>query len=133
MKKPRIEIKDKEVFIRFVVYEILATIVLSAVHYLLLDIPFVLCLKRGAFYISLASLGTLGMQMIPYIIDSKWHLRRANEEYPVYTGIILIVLNAIICPLVMWQRERSYLILIVPIAAWLFQIMICIIHRWARH
>jgi peptidoglycan/LPS O-acetylase OafA/YrhL len=129
----KIKIKDNKpdvfFFIRYVIVEIICVLVLAALILIITKDPFEYTLKRSAYVLSMAAIGFLGIEAFDSIVNNRWRIKRANEDYPVYSAFILIVINAIISQLID-TRERGFVMLFCPMVPWLYIILAGTIKRW---
>jgi hypothetical protein len=121
--------EDELFFMKFVVYEIVAFFLIAVIGWLLRKEPFPEAFKTGVCIISLTSLIVLGSHVFSELAYSGWHLRRADESYPVFVAIRLMVINAVLYPLAD-ERERSYFMLLAPVLPWLILIVVATIRKW---
>ena len=129
----RIKLKDSNpdvfFFIRYVIYEIIFVLLIATIDCLFTKDPFGYTFKRSAYILSMVAMGTLGYYAFDSIVKNKWRIKRANEDYPVYSAFILIVINAVISQLIE-TRERGFVMLFVPILFWLMIIIGKTTQRW---
>ena len=129
----KIKLKDSNpdvfFFIRYVIYEIIFVLLLATIDGLFTKDPFGYTIKRSAYFLSMVAMGTLGYYAFDSIVKNKWRIKRANEDYPVYSAFILIVINAVISQLIE-TRERGFVMLFVPILFWLMIIIGKTTQRW---
>ena len=116
-------------FIRYVIYEIIFVLLLATIDCLFTKDSFGYTFKRSAYFLSVAAMGFLGIEAFWSLVKYKWRIKRANEEYPVYSAFVLIVINAVICQLIE-TRERGVVILFIPMLPWLYIIVAGTIKRW---
>lgn len=129
----KIKLKDSNpdvfFFIRYVICEITFVFLLAAIDCLITKDPFGYTFKRSAYFLSIAAMGFLGIEAFWSIVKYKWRIKRANEEYPVYSAFILIVINAVISQLIE-TRDRGFVMLFFPMLPWLYIILSGTIKRW---
>ena len=132
----KIKLKDSNpdvfFFIRYVIVEIIFVLLLAAIDRLYTKDPFGYTFKRSAYFLSVLAMGLLGIEAFWSIVKYKWRLKRANEEYPVYSAFILIVINAVISQLID-TRERGFVMLFFPMLPWLYIIVAGTIKRWWKN
>ena len=129
----KIKLKDSNpdvfFFIRYVIVEIIYVLVLATLISIITKDPFGYTFKKSAYILSLAAMGFLGIEAFYSIVNNKWRIKRANEDYPVYSAFILIVINAVISQLID-TRERGFVMLFCPMLPWLYIILAGTIKRW---
>ena len=118
-------------FLKYVRYEIAAILLLATIRFWFGN-PFTLCLKDGVMKTCLIAMIIFGMSLIAYLVDNDWRVKRANQEYPVYMTIVLLIMNAVFLLLVMWLEGRGLFLLGIPMGCWLIQIPISTYHKWSR-
>ena len=74
-------------------------------------------------------MGYLGIYMFSSLVLNDWRIKRANEEYPVYKDLLLIIINAVVF-LIIDHREKSFLFFIIPMIVWLYIIVVSTYHKW---
>ena len=121
--------EDRILFIKYVIYEVVAIFILAAAGCLIKDYPFAVAFRIGVRLISFISVTILGMYVFTELAFSGWHIRRANESYAIYVAILLMIINAVLYPLAD-ERERSYLMLLAPVLPWLIMIVWATLKRW---
>ena len=129
----RIKLKESNpdvfFFFRYVILEIIYVLVLATLLFFITKDPFGYTFKRSAYILSMVAMGTLGYYAFDSLVKNKWRIKRANEDYPVYSAFILIVINAVISQLIE-TRERGFVMLFVPILFWLMIIIGKTTQRW---
>ena len=90
------------------------------------------CLHESVFIMSLASMCHLGIEVFDALVKSDWRHKIANYRYyPIYYAFILIVINAIICPLSL-PFVRWYGVYIFPVVVWIIQIVLSTWEKWTK-
>ena len=132
MKKKREESNNVDRFfiLKTLIRELGIILVLASIFWLLKDGDFMECCRKSAWFMSLAFICHLGIEVFSAFDNNRWRIKLANEEYQVYKAFILIILNTLV--LLLTGPNRGYSILIVPIILWGMMIMIRRISRWFR-
>ena len=71
------------------------------------------------------------MYMFSVLVDYDWR-KQANEVFPVYQSIVLIIINATLF-LLLDFRERSYFAFLYDILVWLYAIVSATWRNWKFH
>ena len=132
MKKKREESNNVDRFfiLKTLIRELGIILVLASIFWLLKDGDFMECCRKSAWFMSLAFICHLGIEVFSAFDNNRWRIKLANEEYQVYKAFILIILNTLV--LLLTGPNRGYSILIVPIILWGMMIMIRRISRRFR-
>ena len=88
------------------------------------------CFYESLWLMSMAAICHLGIEVFSALGNNHWRFKYANEEYQIYKGIILILINALIFLLI--GPKRSYFFFIVPIILWGMLIVIEGIDRFFK-
>ena len=114
--------------LKFLIHQLVVIIGLASIMWLLKDGDFKMCCYKSAFLMSIAALVNLLIEVLWALDNNHWRIKLANEEYQVYKGFILIILNSLV--ILLTGPKGCYwvfLIIIVPLG---MLIMIRRIRRW---
>lgn len=120
---------DRFTVLYVLISESVLSLLLAGVLCLLEHRPFVECFMKSGPFLCLITIGGLGMYSLEALVNNYWRIRLAKEEYPIVKAIILIVINAIVF-LLMDQREKALIRLIIPILMWFFYAIVCVYNKW---
>lgn len=119
---------DFILFFKLLGYEIILVLFFAVIVYWLQNETFTHALHRSFLKISLLILAVYGSEVLWTIDQNKWHLRIANEKYPIYPALSLVLINAATGPL-MIQSHKRFVVLMIPALVWLITIVESIIKR----
>lgn len=123
--------KDVLYLIRMIALEIGAVFLFFLLCYFVKDGSILDAINCSVLLTSMLFMSWIGTDMSRCLVKNKWHIRWMNEEYPVISDIILIVLNWVACPLA--AHTIRGLCWIIPVMfLWVFEIVRATINSRTR-
>lgn len=119
------------VIIMTLIIELGIIIGLASILWILKDGTYIMCCRKSTFLMSYAFVCAFGVEVFSTLDNNRWRIKLSNKEFPVYKAIFLIILNVLVF-LLTGIKERTYLLLIVPVILWGMLILINRIRRFFR-
>lgn len=134
MKKPKtislkdIFVKDRHIIPLILSLEVISSVCIAGVEYLFGD-PFLACLMDHAIpIVCLMYLIQFGMTTFSTLVLNGWRIKDAEEEYPIITSFCILIINVVIFLII--DRRKKFVLLIIPMIAWLLAIVISTVRKW---
>lgn len=134
MKKPKtislkdIFVKDRHIIPLILSLEVISSVCIAGVEYLFGD-PFLACLMHHAIpIVCLMYLIQFGMTTFSTLVLNGWRIKDAEEEYPIITSFCILIINVVIFLII--DRRKKFVLLIIPMIAWLLAIVISTVRKW---
>ena len=109
--------------------ELMGSLVLAGHRYFFADRPFFKTLTESTIpFVCLLVNAIIGMYMFLILVGYEWR-KQANEVFPIYKTIAMIIINAVIF-LLLDPRERSYFAFLYDIWFWLLAILYAKWENW---
>ena len=133
MKKKREESNNVDRFfiLNTLIRELGIILGLASIFWLLKDGDFMECCRKSAWFMSLAFICHLGIEVFSAFDNNRWRIKLANEDYQVYKAVFLILLNVLVL-LLTATSEKAYLFFLGPLMAWGILLLYNHIHRWFK-
>ena len=122
-------LKRKYFIVYMLLLELIASLILAGYRYFFVDRPFFKTLTESTIpFVCLLFNAIIGMYMFSVLVDYDWR-KQANEVFPVYQSIVLIIINATLF-LLLHPNERSYYWFLIDIMLWLYAIVSATWRNW---